>query len=417
MNSTHCNCRQFAAASVVACLGAFRVLNAPAATANPESPPVRIITRGPKYHWFGYYDKLEFDPTNRFVLGMQFGFQNRSPKPDDRIKIGMVDLAEEDRWIDLGESCAWCWQQGCMLQWIPGTQSEVLWNDREGDRFVCRILNVATGDLRTIPHPIYTIHPDGKTAVSTSFSRLADVRPGYGYAGVPDPCRDDSLPADSGIWRVSLSTGSQELIFSLKEIARFGNSLTTMAGAKHWFNHLLFNPDGSRFAFLHRWMGPNGRETRLLTANPDGSELRVVDDNGLTSHFWWRDPQHILLFSNQPSNGIRFCLFEDGDRKSIEVVGPGVMTVDGHCSYLPGNEWILNDTYPQDGYQYPYLYHPVTDCKVSLGKFRAPAKYTGQWRCDTHPRISRDGKSVVIDAADGRNGRQLHLIDIADIVS
>jgi len=25
-------------------------------------PPVRAITRGPKFHWFGYYDKLQIRP-------------------------------------------------------------------------------------------------------------------------------------------------------------------------------------------------------------------------------------------------------------------------------------------------------------------------------------------------------------------
>ena len=28
--------------------------------------PVRAITRGPKRHWFGYYDKLQFDPGGRY---------------------------------------------------------------------------------------------------------------------------------------------------------------------------------------------------------------------------------------------------------------------------------------------------------------------------------------------------------------
>jgi hypothetical protein len=31
--------------------------------------PARAITKGPAFHWFAYYDKLQFDPTNRFVLG------------------------------------------------------------------------------------------------------------------------------------------------------------------------------------------------------------------------------------------------------------------------------------------------------------------------------------------------------------
>ena len=37
-------------------------------------PPMRTITRGPRHHWFGYYDKLQFDPTVRFCLGNQVDF-------------------------------------------------------------------------------------------------------------------------------------------------------------------------------------------------------------------------------------------------------------------------------------------------------------------------------------------------------
>ena len=93
------------------------------------------------------------------------------------------------------------------------------------------------------------------------------------------------------------------------------------------------------------------------------------------------------------------------------------MTADGHVSYLNHRDWILNDTYPNKGFQNPYLYHVPTDRRVSLGLFRAPDEYTGPWRCDTHPRQSRDSQMVVIDAPEARSGRQLHLIDIRGIVS
>jgi hypothetical protein len=380
-----------------------------------DAPPVRVITRGPKFHWFGYYDKLEFDPTNRYVLGQEADFEHRQPTAADSIAVGMVDLQDDDRWIELGRTWAWCWQQGCMLQWVPGSESEVLWNDREGGRFVCRILDTKTGKLRTIPSPIYALSPDGKTAVSCDFSRLNDTRPGYGYAGVPDPYFNDPAPEQSGIYHVDLATGDQQMLFSLAEIASYGVRKASMKDAKHKFNHLLVNPDGTRFEFMHRWSGPNGRETRMFTAGLDGSELRLIDDNGLTSHFIWRDPHHLLALSRQPSHGVRFYLFEDRGEGKVEVVGENAMTADGHVTYLPGGEWILNDTYPQDGYQYPYLYHVPTDRKVPLGRFRAPAEYTGPWRCDTHPRSSRDGRVVVIDAPEARSGRQLHLIDVSEI--
>lgn len=381
-------------------------------------PPVRTLTRGPRFHWFGYYDKLEFDPTGRYVLGMEVDFEHRSPRPTDVIKIGMVDLREGDKWIELGTSSAWCWQQGCMLQWVPGSKTDVLWNDRTGDQFVCRVLNVQTRKQRTLPHAVYALSPDGQHAISADFRRLNDVRPGYGYAGIPDPYSADWTPRASGITRVNLATGKADLLLSVADVAKFGPQLDDMKGAKHWFNHLLYNTDGSRFVFLHRWRPPGvkgGFRTRMLTAAADGTDLYVVDPSGFTSHFIWRDPDHLLAWTRPFGHADGFYLFRDRSGK-FEQVGKGVMTVNGHCTYLPGNQWILNDTYPDKARrQHPYLYQVSSGRKVSIGHFLSPKEYTGEWRCDTHPRFSPDGRQVVIDSPHA-GGRQLHLIDIGEIV-
>ena len=92
------------------------------------------------------------------------------------------------------------------------------------------------------------------------------------------------------------------------------------------------------------------------------------------------------------------------------------MTVDGHVTYLPDKNWIACDTYVQKGFQYPYLFHVPTERKIPLGKFAAPTPYRGEFRCDTHPRHSRDGQMIVIDAPQAESGRQLHLIDIHEIL-
>ena len=381
--------------------------------------PLRVITKGPKHHWFSYYDKLQFDPTNRYALCMEVDFEHRTPTIEDTIRIGMVDLEDNDRWIDLDQSNAWGWQQGCMLQWLPGSESEVIFNDREDGAYVSRILDVKSGKRRTVPHPIYSVSPDGKTAVTPDFRRIQDVRPGYGYVGAPDPHSDDLAPEDSGIFHVDLETGDSKLILSLAQISEIGELPDAEPGIKHYFNHLLFSPDGSRLIALHRWRYPKGhRRTRMITANPDGSDVRVVDGNGYTSHFIWRDATHILAWSDQPSHGRAFYLFEDGTDK-VEAVGPDVMQQDGHCTYLPGhnNEWILNDTYPDEQrLQHPYLYHVPTARKIELAAIHSPENYTGEWRCDTHPRHSRDGKLVCFDSPHGGEGRQLHLVDISAIV-
>ncbi len=382
-----------------------------------EAPKARAITRGPKFHWFGYYDKLQFDPSCRYVLGMEVDFEHRSPRPDDVVKIGMVDLEDNDKWIELGETRAWCWQQGCMLQWRPGSKSEVLWNDRQGDRFVCRILDVKTGKKRTIPHPIYSVSPDGRWAVSPDFRRVNEMRPGYGYAGLPDPNRDVLAPADSGVFRVDLESGESRLIVSLADIVKIPHGDVDLKKAKSYFNHLLVSPDGSRFTFLHLWGFPKWTgATMMLTAAMDGSDIRIVDPGGLTSHFIWRDPNHILAWAYHKSNDNRFYLFEDKTGGKVEVVGKNEMTQNGHCIYLPGNRWILNDTYPDaQREQHPYLYRVATGERFPLGRFLSPKEYDGEWRCDLHPRFSPDGRKVVVDSTHEGRGRQLYLIDISGI--
>jgi hypothetical protein len=390
-------------------------------------PPVRALTRGPKFHWFGYYDKLQFDPTGRYVLGNEVDFEHRSPRPDDVIRIGMVDLQEGDRWIELDESRAWNWQQGCMLQWVPGSKNEIIWNDRDGDRFVSHILNVETRQKRTLPAPIYTLSPDGRTAIAPDFRRLNDCRPGYGYAGISDPNRGSRTPETAGIWRMDLQSGKQKLLITFAQAAKFPFQDKSRPvhndpqKAKHWFNHLLYAPDGKRFLFLHRWRvfeGPDRQQTfstRMFTADPDGRDLYIVDPYGGTSHFIWRDPRHICAWAWHPSHGSKFYLYEDKTDK-VAVVGPDVMTVNGHNTYLPGrsNEWILNDTYPdKDRLQHPYLYHIPSNRRIPLGHFHSPPEYVGEWRCDLHPRYSPDGTKVIIDSTHEGIGRQMYLIDIS----
>lgn len=408
-------------AGMLACSGGLGTATAgePESGDGEDPPPCRAITSGPEFHWFGYYDKLEFDPSGRYVLGMEVDFEHRSPRPDDVIQIGMVDLEENDKWIELGESQAWGWQQGCMLQWRPGSRSEVLWNDREGDRFVCHILDVFTREKRTIPHPVYTVSPDGKNAWAPDFRRIHDTRQSYGYAGLPDPYADEPAPEESGIFRVDLESGERELIVSLADVLAIPYEGGELSGMKHWFNHLLINPDGTRLEFLHRWQPPGGRGisgTRMFTCDVDGDNLYVLDPHGRTSHFIWRDPRHLLAWSWHPDLGSGFILYTDQSRE-VELVGEGVMNKNGHVSYLPDTDWILNDTYPdRRRRQHPYLYHVPSRKRFGLGHFRSPPEYRGGWRCDTHPRFSPDGSKVVIDSPHGGDGRQLYLIDISELV-
>lgn len=407
-------------------------LSAVSGGAGEAFPPVRSLTTGPNFHWFGYYDKLQFDPTDRYVLGMEVDFEHRSPTRDDVVRVGMIDLGAEEKWIPLGESRAWNWQQGCMLQWVPGSTSKVIWNDRRGDRFVSVLKDVFTGEETRLPRAIYTLSPDGRYAISTDFARIQNYRKGYGYPGGTDPHRSENAPESSGVYRMDLGTGEVVQILSYRQLAAIPHAGEDLSDKWHYVNHLLVSPDSRRLIFLNRWREApipdevlnqpeaynkvRGRyTTRMFTVGMDGGDLYLLDPSGNTSHFIWKDPAHITAWTRPEGKKSGFWEFLD-QTTAVRQVGAGVMTRNGHNTYLPhtGQAWILNDTYPQGSNreQIPYLFNEFTREKIELGRFHQPAVYNGEWRCDTHPRASNNGRYACIDSPHGGNGRQLYLIDL-----
>jgi hypothetical protein len=145
-----------------------------------DDAPIRAITRGPRFHWFGYYDKLQFDPGSRYALGCEGTIEHRLNNENDMLRIGMVDTKDNDRWIELGDTRAWSWHQTCMLQWLPGSKEEIIWNDRQDGQFVSHIMNVRTRKRRTLPSAIYAVSPDGTWAVVADSEglRICGRRPG-----------------------------------------------------------------------------------------------------------------------------------------------------------------------------------------------------------------------------------------------
>ena len=401
-----------------------------ASSLHEANVPVRTITKGPGHHWYGYYDKQAFDLTNRYVLSNEVSFEHRTPKAADEIRVGMIDTAQNDKWIELGTSTAWGWQQGCMLQWRPQYPNEVLWNDRQNGKYICRILNVKTKEHRTLPRPIYTLSPDGKWAITADFARIQRMRPGYGYVGIRDTAYDQRAPEDSGVWKINLETGETQLIFSLADAASIKHQGKSLKEHWNYFNHLLISPDSNRLIVLHRWRknsgtganaGPTGGFiTRMFTLNLDGTERYIIDPSGYTSHFIWRDAEHVCAWTKPTGKKSAFYLMKDRTT-DIELVGEEQMKLNGHNTYLPNTngEWILNDTYPmgKERNQTLYLYHVPTKKRVNLGHFHSPVKYKGEWRCDLHPRASNDGELISFDSPHAGSGRQVHLVDVRSIIS
>src|SRR5574337_1815194 len=72
------------------------------------------LTAGPLHHFFGYYEKSPWNASGRYVLAHEAGFNDRPPTATDRVGVGVVAVADGNRFERLSDTAAWNWQQGAM---------------------------------------------------------------------------------------------------------------------------------------------------------------------------------------------------------------------------------------------------------------------------------------------------------------
>jgi hypothetical protein len=247
--------------------------------------------------------------------------------------------------------------------------------------------------------PIDNLSPDGRLALSVDFARVGTLRPGYGYAGVADPNRDATAPADSGVSVVNLDTGQWRLAVNCEQVARWRWIPTV--GQRHCINHVQWSPDGRRFLFLSR---TEKTETCMFTVAPDGSDPRPVAADA--SHYVWRDPERIVIWI---ADGHR--LYRDDGSQRYEML---LELPNGHQTCMPDPDWMLTDTYPlgPDRRQVIFLAHLPTRRLRPLAALHSPSPYHGEWRCDTHPRLDPTATRICLDSVLAGGGRQMYMLDL-----
>lgn len=376
-----------------------------------------------KHHcFFGYYNQCPWDNSGRYIVYLKVPFAKRMPKPGESAEICLVDLNNDSGPETIAETKAWCWQQGCMLQWLEDSSGQnIIFNGFQGGEYVSVVSDLYGKIKMVLPLPIYAVSKDGKKAMSLNFSRLHYSSPGYGYTAKPYTMITSPVPENDGIWHMDIKTGKYKLIISLKQIVR-DYWVKEFENGSHYFNHLEFNPSGTRFVFFHRWFKRGKRNsrgqdfTRMFTANPDGSDLYLLADHGMVSHFTWKDDIHLLAWAKHPSAGCRYYLFED-QAETVKIVGEGSLTEDGHPTYSPDGRWILTDTYPNaERMRTLILFDTVSSKRIDLGRYLAPFVFDGQIRCDLHPRWSRDGKSVCFDSVH-EGMRAVYAVSVEELIS
>ncbi len=369
-------------------------------------------------YFFGYYDKSPWDITNRYVLCLKAKDTVFDASPKEKADILLIDTSlpenDDNRLRKIAETKSWNVQQGCMAQWLgPDFSSRILYNDYRNGKYVSVVLDIGTGTERVIPAAVYTVAQDGKTALTLDFSRLYNLRPGYGYYNVYETTKGIALPDAPAVWRVNLENGEIKEILTYKDFAMFQPRPEMQEKeAVHKINHLMISPNGKRFMVLYRWFIGSRKYTRLVTCDVDGSNMYLLSDDDMVSHCFWKNSKEIFAFENKKSDGQGYYLMKD---KTQEFEHKWVqLSNDGHPSYSPDGSLIVTDSYPNRR-RIAEIKILKEDFVLPIVRVFAPFKYDNDTRCDLHPRWSRDGKWICFDSThEGHRG--LYAVSVPQFV-
>lgn len=373
-----------------------------------------IICVSPQYpnheYFFGYYDKSPWDITGDRILCMRANNTWSKADPTCEADILMLNYSEGQKVNKIATTHTWNVQQGCMAQWLgPDFSSRILYNDMRYGKYCSVIIDMVTGKERVLPMPVYTVSVDGTTALTLDFSRLHNLRPGYGYAALPEKTKGVALPDETCIWKMDIETGEITELLKYTDFAKFQPRPEMQEeGSVHKVNHLMLSPNGKRFMVLYRWFNGSRKYTRLITCNVDGSDMYLLSDDDMVSHCYWKDDEHIIAFENKFGEGTGYYLMKDKTQEYTHLWRE--LNGDGHPSYCPTDKsFVVFDTYPDRARIQEVKIARDTDVEGKdikvLAKVFAPFKYDNDTRCDLHPRWSRDGKKVCFDACfEGHRG-------------
>lgn len=369
-------------------------------------------------YFFGYYDKSPWDITDRYMLCMKANDTWSDVSPKETADILLIDTEkkedDKERVKKIAETRAWNVQQSCMLQWLgPDYSSRVLYNDYRDGKYVSVILTLATMEERVIPAPVYSVSADGKFALTLDFSRLYNLRPGYGYYNVPEKTKGVALPDATAIWKVDLETGEVTELLKYTDFANFQPRPEMQeAGAVHKVNHIMLSPNGKRFMVLYRWFCGQRKYTRLVTCNVDGTDMYVLSDDDMVSHCFWKNDSEILAFENKHNGGPGYYLMKDKTQEYLHCWPQ--FSNDGHPSYSPDGSLIVTDSYPDRARVASINLMDGDETKKenkTIARVFAPFKYDNDTRCDLHPRWNHAGDKICFDSIfEGHRG--LYVVDV-----
>lgn len=371
---------------------------------------LRPLSHAPGLHFFGYYGIDPWDEAGARHLALEIDDDRAMPQPGDRARVGWIRRTD-GRFEARTTTTTFNLQQGAMLHWLDDGSFSVNDLDAEG-RPITRILDPTDGTERRLEAALAALSPRGDEGIGLDYARMRHCRRVVGYA---TPLLESAVvdqPSDDGLWHIDLASGAAELLLPIAEVAARCNP---PPGARVWFNHACYAPDGEHLLFFCRFRAPSapGFTTSVWTLRRDGGDLRPLTPPGVrASHYWWLDQRRVLLSTDL--TGVMGFHLIDRETGAAERFGHGRLPADGHPCLSRDGRWLLGDTYPEGPERLArlWLYDLREERFTTVARLPHPDRYRGDLRCDLHPRWHPDGRHATIDSVH-TGSRQIHLVDLA----
>lgn len=362
-------------------------------------PQVSIRQCAEGVHFFGYYV--------RPAVAYGHTLWHQVPSTSLSLKQEVAIMVDGEK---VSSSNTWNWQQGSMASFFD--EKHIIHNFFDGKAYRSKKVNIETKEEVVYDFPVYSVACVNNFALSVNFSRLAKLRPDYGYVNLP--YQTLTTEEEDGIYYIDLQKNKVSLWLSLKEIHQFETS-ESMQGAIHKVNHIDISPKEDKAIFLHRWYQKEKKYTRLLLVDIASKTLKVLADNGMVSHMAWVNEDTIFGYycRQDKKDGYAFLNIHSLQEKRID---DPLLIDDGHPTVY-NERYIVVDTYPDYRcLSHLYLLDTKKNSVQKIASFYSGKAFQGEKRCDLHPRFDKEGTSLTIDSVADHNERHVYHIDIHQLM-
>jgi hypothetical protein len=374
-----------------------------------EKKNIAIYSSLKNHVFFGYYDKSPFDCNDKYLLAGHLPIGNYCFDNSEQLELGFYELGTNN-FHSIDKTQAWSWQLGARFYWHPTDNTILTYNKLINGKYKNIFFNFEQNKIiHLLDQPSYDLSHDGKISLSLNFERLQLLRPGYGYTEQGHSRIEYKIPKEEGIIITDVLSNKSEIIVSLLEVSKL-NPTSDMKHAFHYFNHISISPLSTGFIFLHLWVNKDKRSSRFFYYDLINNKIQQITEENPVSHYAWQNENKLLV--TEVANKRYYYNLYNLQTKTKICIAEDELKRDGHPSILRDQQRFIYDTYPDKfGYQSLNLFDMTTNTNKILFKTYMPNKFTGEFKCDLHPRLSRDDKMISIDLVHN-NKRAMGIIKI-----